>query len=167
MLRYYLTLLLAGMSFSDSVSAQVHKHGHGQAFIAQENNQWVIELIMPAADILGFEHAAETKQQKETLSRFQDTVQTPENFVKLPVHCKPVSVNISLPSDENGEHRHSELDHSNVELSFEYRCQSTIESISFPILKTYGSLASLSVEWITENGQGAQNITLAKPGIRF
>ena len=175
MFRHSLAALLTIICFICGAQAQVHEHGRGQAFVAQDNNLLVIELILPAADVLGFEHVPETTQQKETFSRFRDTMRTPENFIKLPSQCMFVSVKLSLPSDNSEEHyHHSDHDHGdkkeshgNVELSFEYRCQSTIESITFPILETYQSLSSLSVEWITESGQGAQNITSAKPDIRF
>lgn len=172
--RHAFTLLLIGMSFSANISAQLHAHGQGQVLIAQQNNQWVIELILPAADILGFEHAPETQQQKEIIKQFTEFTQSPEKFVNLQANCEHVGLNLVLPSNEHDkhhehshEHKHEKENHGNVELSLEYRCHSQIKGITFPILKTYKSLASLSVEWITENGQGATNVTSSNPGINF
>lgn len=163
---------------SGIADAQVHTHGQGQALVAQEANQWVIELNLPAADILGFEHAPETEQQKQAIKELKKAVQDSGSFIALPSHCLRVSVNLEIPSD--GEHEHGDNPHKhdhdhhdsgethgNVEILLEYRCQSSINSMSFPVLTNYSSLTSLSVGWITEKGQGAKTIDSTNPVIRL
>lgn len=174
MSRHALTSLLMCLSFSAPLHAEVHSHGQGQVLIAQQNNQWVIELILPAADVLGFEHAPETQQQKNTIKQFKALTKSPENFVSLQPSCELVSKDLTLPSEKHDEHhghghenKHEKESHGDVQLSIEYRCLSQLEGITFPILKAYQSLATLSVEWITDNGQGATKVTSSNTGISF
>jgi hypothetical protein len=53
-------LLMAFLCLScQAVVAQKHVHGDGQLLIAQDQQQWQFQFILPAADLLGFEYVAE------------------------------------------------------------------------------------------------------------
>ena len=65
---------IASLVLGSAASAQIrqldaHEHGVGQLDIAVEDRTIVMELRAPGADILGFEHAAESDEDKQALER--------------------------------------------------------------------------------------------------
>ena len=91
-----------------TTAAQVHQHGQGQLFISQESSDWHVQFILPAADVLGFEHAPENAQQEKTLHSLIERLNNNDAIVDLSEHCTLSEVTHSL-----GEH--SLLEHSSFE----------------------------------------------------
>ncbi|MGL5463191.1 MAG: ZrgA family zinc uptake protein, partial [Aeromonas veronii] len=66
------TLLLAAAAFGahanhdehESHSHGAHEHGHGHLNLVVDGDQLMIELQAPAADLVGFEHAAKSDEEK-------------------------------------------------------------------------------------------------------
>ncbi|MGL4932766.1 MAG: ZrgA family zinc uptake protein, partial [Aeromonas sp.] len=64
------TLLLAAAAFGahanqdEHESHGAHEHGHGQLNLVVDGDQLMIELQAPAADLVGFEHAAKSDEEK-------------------------------------------------------------------------------------------------------
>ena len=66
------TLLLAVATFAahanhdehESHSHGAHEHGHGHLNLVVDGDQLMIELQAPAADLVGFEHAAKSDEEK-------------------------------------------------------------------------------------------------------
>ena len=50
---------------SETRHADAHEHGHGQLTIAIEGSMIEMEIEIPGADIVGFEHPPETAEQHE------------------------------------------------------------------------------------------------------
>lgn len=92
--------------------AQKHVHGQGQLLIAQEGEQWQFEFILPAADILGFEHSPETQAQKEKLLYVINKVENVEQILRFPPHCTVISANHSLDQFANEKNSHQD-NHTN------------------------------------------------------
>lgn len=101
-------LLSALFSCCNQVAAQVHQHGQGQLFVSQENNDWHVQFILPAADVLGFEHAPENAQQEKTLHSLIERLDKNDAIVDLGEHCTLSEITHSLSE-------HSLLEHSSFE----------------------------------------------------
>jgi hypothetical protein len=60
--------LVASLCLScQTVLAQKHVHGEGQLLIAQEQQRWQFHFILPAVNLLGFEHIPESAERKQIL----------------------------------------------------------------------------------------------------
>ena len=113
-------LLLAGLMclpFSMSAIAgekhrqlSAHEHGHGNFNIAIEGKRVSMELEAPGADIVGFEHKAETKEQKAAVSSAEAKLKSIANVVGLPTAagCKleKASVELHIEAGDHDDHGH-------------------------------------------------------------
>lgn len=88
-----------------------HAHGHGNFNIAIEGKRVIMELEAPGADIVGFEHKAETKEQKAAVSSAEEKLKNIANVVGLPgaAGCKLEKASVELHS-EAGDHDDREHD---------------------------------------------------------
>ncbi|ABG38828.1 conserved hypothetical protein [Paraglaciecola sp. T6c] len=91
-----ITMLTALMNCCFSTTAQVHQHGQGQLFVSQENSDWHVQFILPAADVLGFEHAPENAQQEKILHSLIQRLDKNDAVVDLGEHCTLSEVTHSL-----------------------------------------------------------------------
>jgi G3E family GTPase len=180
----YIGLMLVFLCVS-SAAAQVHQHRSGQAFVVQQQQQWQVELILPAADVLGFEYAPSTDQEKQKVSEFEALANKAEQLVTLP-NCQLTDTDVKIAlgetvtdhkahhhkshqHDHHKDHDHSHHDnseqemHSDIELSYRFSCQQKPDSIAFPLFEQFSSLENLKVQWITEKGQGALSLTSSQP----
>jgi hypothetical protein len=94
------------------VAADKHVHGQAEVFIAIQNNQILIELESPAANILGFEYQPKTTEEKTQLAYSIKKLQDYKTISIFPeADCQQVSVNIHSPFKHNNK-EHKEHDHS-------------------------------------------------------
>jgi len=85
------TLLLAAAAFGaqanhdehESHSHGAHEHGHGHLNLVVDGNQLMIELQAPAADLVGFEHAARSDEDKAQHARAMARLQQPDTLFRL------------------------------------------------------------------------------------
>ena len=62
-----MTALAVFLATSLQASERAHEHGVGQLSIAIEGNEVEIELVVPGADAVGFEHAARTDSERKAV----------------------------------------------------------------------------------------------------
>ena len=61
-----------------------HVHGHGTLNIAIEDKRVSMELEVPGMDIVGFEHAASTDDQKAAVEKAKARLEKPLGVFSLP-----------------------------------------------------------------------------------
>ena len=73
-----------------------HVHGHGQLSVAVEGSKVAIELIAPGDDIAGFEHPAETPEQKAALEAAKGVLSDPVTLLGIPASagCKTLTAEV-------------------------------------------------------------------------
>lgn len=106
--------LLASMAAAP-LAAQEHRemdaHVHGVSTLEMAVEDGVVEmnLLSPGMDIVGFEYAASTEADKDTVEAAIRTMLTPENIVTLPAAagCRLTEVLAHLHS---GDHDHDHED---------------------------------------------------------
>ena len=64
-----LCILLPGIGYAETHQHQAHVHGLAELTLAVEDKQLEIEFTSPAANLLGFEHAAHTESEKQALKQ--------------------------------------------------------------------------------------------------
>jgi hypothetical protein len=61
-----------------------HVHGHGTLNIAIENKRLALELEVAGMDVVGFEHAASTPEQKAAVDKAKGLLEKPLDVFALP-----------------------------------------------------------------------------------
>ena len=92
-----------------------HQHGVGELSMVIENKAIEIEIRLPGADVLGFEHAPETKNDSAKLSKVTNFFEKPKEWLSLPnkAKCKLAKLSVTFGSENNlhEEHHHNHDDH--------------------------------------------------------
>lgn len=148
--------------------AQKHVHGEGLLLIAQEQQQWQFEFVLPAADLLGFEHMPETLEQKQQVSTMINKIENVEAMIKLPASCQSVSTSHSLAAfvvaNQTFAHSH---EHTDIRVTYIFDCKESPSSAEASILNSLASLKRVNAQWITNDQQGAVQLTPSSNVVRF
>lgn len=101
----------------------VHQHGSGRLSLAQDQQQLMLELFAPAADIVGFEHAPGNAEQRTQYRAALARIQDADRLFTLSgaADCQLLASQL-IEQDEDplneaehehdGEHHHSHDDHA-------------------------------------------------------
>ena len=152
-------------------AGHAHVHGHGTLLIAQEGDNWQLEFNLPAADIVGFEHAAQNQQDKMHLLALSEKLEDPVNvFTTSGGSCRIVEQDIDLPGnahherhDEEDSHEHvSDKKHADVTLRYQLQCKSKLRAITITLFDLSPSLNEIDAQWIVDAGQGQTELGSAK-----
>ncbi len=138
-------------SFSIAASAQsldAHEHGHSELSIAVEGSKVVIELEAPGADIVGFEYAPKSDDDKAAVEAAKAKLSKPIELLGIAAAagCKGVSTEVEL----EGEGEHNEF-HAKYELECsDVKALATMEPVFF---KMFPKAGELEVVAVGDNGQ--------------
>jgi hypothetical protein len=173
--------------------AGAHEHGRGILNIAIEGKRVSMELEVPGADIVGFEHRAKTQQQQAAVDKAVQQLMVGEALFQLPA-AAGCALEASSAALEGADHEHdhahgakghghadhgdkgdkhdeakADHDHSGfrAEYAFECKAPGAIASIGFDYFKVFAGAAKLDVTIITPKGQSKFEVTRAKPRIEL
>jgi hypothetical protein len=168
-----------------------HVHGIGQLNVVQDGSVLLIELISPAANIVGFEHAAETPEQQTALANATHTLEHGGELFLLPSEgeCKLVSADIenSMGSMHGESHEHEEESHgdqeqhaeeeadehqeghSDFEAHYKFSCSrpEALDHMTVKLFQRFPNTEKLNVQLITNRRQGAAVLTADNPRLDF
>lgn len=165
-----------------AAQAQQHVHGQGNLFIAQQGSQLSVQLELAAADALGFEHTAETAQQIAQQRELAKRLQANDAVIEFNEQCELLSVVHSLDEDGNTSHEptdpllheshhedehEEEGSHKNIDVMYQFQCEVGVNKVSIALFSSMPSLTSLQAQWVTENGQGAAQLSAAQPSLTW
>lgn len=181
------TLLLAAAAFGaqanhdehESHSHGAHEHGHGHLNLVVDGNQLMIELQAPAADLVGFEHAARSDDDKAQHARAVARLQQPDTLFRLDpaAGCKLTQQELqAAKEDHDHEHdhdhdhdkaasehdeHHDEAGHADLGAMYTYTCTTPakLNGLEATLFAVYPSLEKLSVQGILPTGQTAAELT--------
>ncbi len=104
-------LPLTGASAAENEHREhgAHEHGHGKFNVAIEGKILAMELIRPGADIVGFEHKAESEADKQALAAGRKTLSDLAKVVTLPATAGCTLKNASVEVET--EEKHDDHDH--------------------------------------------------------
>ncbi|MGR5391467.1 zinc uptake protein ZrgA [Vibrio crassostreae] len=116
--------VVIGMTVSASVLAneefrshEAHVHGKVEVNIAQDGQELLVEVTAPGADVVGFEHAPETAEQKKVFEQAIAQLNKPEdlfgfNNASCTLKFKSVTNTLEGDHDSHEGHDHAEHDHN-------------------------------------------------------
>ena len=180
------TLLLAAAAFGaqanhdehESHSHGAHEHGHGHLNLVLDGNQLMIELQAPAADLVGFEHAANTDEEKAQYAKAVARLQQPDALFRFDpaAGCKLTQQELQAAKEDHDhdhdhdhqksdgkhdEHQHDDAGHADMGAMYTYTCATPakLTGLEATLFSLYPSLEKLSVQGILPTGQTAAELT--------
>ncbi|MGY3904381.1 DUF2796 domain-containing protein [Aeromonas lusitana] len=177
------TLLLAVVAFGvqahhdehESHGHGAHEHGHGHLNLVLDGNQLMIELQAPAADLVGFEHAAKTDAEKAQYAKAMAQLKQPDALFRLDpaAGCTLTQQEINAAKEEHDHyHEHDKADadhdehhhedgHADMGAMYTYTCATPakLTGLEATLFGVYPTLEKLSVQGILPAGQTAAELT--------
>lgn len=175
-----LTLLIAAAANAESRQLDAHQHGHGTLKIAVEGQTVLMVLEAPGADIVGFEHPAQTADDRALVESGIARLGKPLDLFVMPdaANCAVSAANVALLGEEEHEDGHKDgHDHSHdndnadghdddhadeaakeghTEFHAEYNLTCTnpeaIDAIEFSYFEQFPNAVELDIEMISDKG---------------
>jgi hypothetical protein len=173
-------------------TAEVHHHAHAEELLQMhgshvhgevilnvviEGNRLDVEMISPAMNITGFEHAPVTEEQRRVLGEAIGKLGQAGNLLTLPgtAACEPgaSSVETSL-TEEHAEHEHEpameegdEGNHAEFHVTHAFQCDNpdVIESVTLTLFSHFPGVEKVRVQWIHGQRQGAAVVEPDNPAV--
>ncbi len=171
------TVLWIGPAIADEDRRELdaHEHGHGALNIAIEGGSVWMELEVPGADIVGFEHAAVSDDDKASVEVARSVLARPLDIMVFPdaAGCAVESSQVAIVGDEADDHaaedEHNQHDehgaageanHNEFHAEYALSCSDPekISSIDFAYFDQFPAAEELTVSLITDKGQSAHAI---------
>jgi hypothetical protein len=149
-----------------------HQHGHGTLNIAIEGGRISMELDVPGADIVGFEHAAKTKAQRTAVEKAKAQLAAPLSLFVLPksAGCSVKQANVKIEGAEETKAEHAKdakehAEHSDFNADYVLECAAAdkLTSIEFPYFSRFSGAEELEVNLVTAKGQSKFQVKRGKP----
>ncbi|MEQ9555301.1 MAG: DUF2796 domain-containing protein [Rhodospirillales bacterium] len=175
-------LLVAGPSSAAERGHGAHEHGVGQLSLAVEGNVVEIEITAPGADIVGFEHAADTEADRAVLvaaaARLKDAMTLFRFPPKADCRLEEAEVHSALLDEAHGHekghvhekgHGHKAEAHAEFRAHYHFRCAdpAALSHIDLGYFTAFPAARELEARTITAKGQGAQELTADRPRLTF
>lgn len=143
-----------------------HEHGVATLSIAAGDEGVEIMLESPAINLVGFEHAASTDEEKQKLADAKAKLEAgAELFVmnsEAECSLKEAKVTSALLGNAEESEEHDAGDtHSDMDVSWSFACSKPAElnEVSVKLFSAFPEgLHKLRAEWITDKGASAQEL---------
>lgn len=158
--------LLLGLA--PTIYAHKHFHDKGEILISQQGTMWYIQFIIPAINAFGFEHLPNTKQHKQAITTFIEKIIKPAKAISLNDNCQLVKQDETitetfLKPKPQIDDSHQNTAHLDVVFGYFVHCEDELTALNINIFSQLNGLGEFSVQWITNQGQGAQTIEKHNP----
>jgi hypothetical protein len=157
---------------ADKRELGAHVHGKGNLAIAIEGSTVTMRLDIPGHDIVGFEHAPTTDEQK---AAFETATQALKDGLALfgptaAANCKLVDAKVDIEADDKdakpdaskneGESKHSDF---NADYKFECGAVNRLSALTMTFFQRFKNAEALDVTIVTAKGQTTAGVTKARP----
>lgn len=175
-------LVFAGPATATEREHGAHEHGVGQLSLAVEGNAVEIEITAPGADIVGFEHAAETEADRAALAaaaaRLKDAAALFRFPPKADCRLEEAEIHSALLDEAHGHekghghdkaHAHEAEAHAEFRAHYHFRCAdpAALSHVDLGYFTAFPAARELEARTITAKGQGAQELTADRPRLTF
>ncbi len=102
---------------SEKRELSAHEHGHSALNVAIEGDRIEMEIIAPGADIVGFEHVAESAEDKAAVAQAEETLGDPIGLFGIAeaagcvIDAAAVEIEGEEHHDDHDDHAHADEDH--------------------------------------------------------
>ncbi len=108
-----LLMPLATASAEERRELDAHEHGHGSFNMAMEGNTVAVELRVPGADIVGFEHEAKSAKDTAAVKAARESLSAPLALFKMPAAagCKVTRAKAEFVLDDHHDDHKEHAEH--------------------------------------------------------
>lgn len=173
----FLAVMMAATSTmaaaSETRHADAHAHGHGQLTIAIEDSMMEMEIEIPGADIVGFEHSPETKEQHDAFDAGKAKLAKGDTLFHATGEAGCILKETRFLEEEDHDHdkktENADHDGEHMEFHVNYRftCTDTtkISGFSFPFFKQFPNSEELDVQIVSPKGQFQFEVSPDQPAL--
>ena len=166
-----------------------HEHGVGEFNLATDGQKLIIEIELPAHDVVGFEHEARTKEQKRAVNAAVEKLKIAGQNVSIPsrANCKAdaaAKVESGLIKNDKGHEHHvdghhddghhdhdhkghhdedhaSGEGHSEFSIQYTYKCSdiNKLTQVEVQMFKNFSRMKKLKVQALTASGSVSVGLT--------
>ncbi len=149
-----------------------HTHGLGTLNVVRDGAELEIELIAPAANLLGFEYAPRTEAEREALRRAVEQLHRDAELFELPAAAGCRSEGVAIHSalleahgaEEHGpdhDHRHEGEAHADFEIHYAFRCDTPaqLDRVTVRLFESFPATETLEVQLVGPTGQHRTRLT--------
>jgi hypothetical protein len=168
-----------------------HQHGHGTLNIAVEKNRVSMDLDVPGMDVVGFEHAPNTTDERAAAKKAEGRLGQALVLFKVPqsAGCKASNAKVTIEAENENDHdadknaasgsdgkamkstepsgdKHdSHAGHNDYNVAYVLECAKPAEitSIEFDYFKSFAGAKALTVNVVTEKAQNTYEVTRENP----
>jgi hypothetical protein len=159
-----------------------HTHGVSQLNLAVEGKDVEIELVSPASDIVGFEHAPETAPDKAAVTKATDLLGKGAAVFLFPADArcslKEAAVRSTLeaarePQRDDRAHGkkedHGRETHAEFHVRYHFQCENpaALTHVDVKLFAHFAAMRELEVQALTGKGQSAQELTSESPRLKL
>ena len=132
-----------------------HSHGTGKVNLVIEGDQVLVEMSIPANDVVGFEHQPSKEKEIKKVKSANQSFQNHASILTWNEQggCQLNDVKVTdSPLKKGGSHH--EHGHSEFRVKYSYSCKETnkLSQLKFGIFNQFGSLKNLKVQGVTSSG---------------
>lgn len=179
--RHKTTLIILLLIACFHVVTAPHVHGKASMTVVLDQQRLLLTAVMPAHDLVGFEHLAETDEDKTTVKQAVSKLEQTQQWIHLKAgQCELKSVHVFDPLSVEGEHtgddHHSETenhhhhsDHGDFEVSAEMRCQKPdlINALEVKLHHLFQQIQNIEVQWVVNGKQGLSTLNQQNHVVKF
>lgn len=165
-----------------------HVHGEGELLIVLEDKTLEMSFRIPGMDLIGFEHIAKTKEQKESIQNAKAYLKKGDQVFELTgSHECELQRSSALFALTTHDHSHDEQEegshadekeqqqddehslHAEFHVKYKYECSQPekLEGIVFNIFNRYEKIDKVKAVFILFSEQSAVTLTAENPEIRI
>ena len=159
-----LSLSLASPAFGQHREHKAHVHGHAALNVAIEGKRVEMELEAPGADIVGFEHRAESAGDKAAVQSAKARLANASKLFRFTeaAGCALEMAKVELEVEKDDGH-------GEFHAYYVFACAAPerIEDLSFPFFDAFPRSEELEVQLITSRGSHAYEVERDTPRIEL
>ena len=149
----------------------VHEHGRATLTVAWSNKDLAIDLQTPAYNILGFEYAPSTTEEKKRVIECVEALKT-ESLIEpsAEAKCSIIAADVQTGFGAENKSKEEKTNHSDFDVFYTVKCQNpdALKAIDTGgLFAAFSNLTTLQVQWISDRGQSAQTLTPKHPILFF
>lgn len=143
-----------------------HVHGLAGMNIAVEGGVLEIELVAPAANIVGFEHAPRTDEQRAALDAALRRLGEASAMFQIDraAECRASHVEVRRESGEHVDHAHADIV---AHYRFECARPQRLTGLDVRLFEHFPGNEAIQVQVLTTTGQGGMRLTPERRSVRW
>ena len=140
-----------------------HIHGVGHLNVAVEGSMVTVYLQTPAADIIGFEHVAENKEERTKVAAAHKKLNDASSLFQF------TGADCTVVAGSGVEAPQSDSEASDVIAEYTFECADgqLPESMAVELSTEFPDLKVLKAVWLTEDSTGTKELTAKDHTIHF